>query len=83
MQKDPYYCLQCGHKGEHDGIIGIMTPCGECGSQFIMPLASMHIVELESMDELEAYLRGEAPKSQKRKHLKLLPGGPDENEKKG
>lgn len=72
-EKDPYYCIVCGHEGEVEGIIGIDTPCGKCGSVLIVPLNSVYIMQMDDIAELAEMLGElENPKKAKR-HLTLVP----------
>jgi hypothetical protein len=73
---DPYYCLNCNHKGNHEGIIQISTPCENCGSLLIVPIASLHLFEMESLSmSLPELLAQEQEYKgwRGKKHLKVVP----------
>lgn len=80
---DPYYCIVCGHQGEHQGIIGMDTPCDKCGSLLIVPLSSVYIMNMDEFQDLADMFQGmDEPK---KRHLSLVPPVEegDTNEKKG
>lgn len=78
MNIDPYYCIVCGHQGEHEGIIGIDTPCDKCGSLLIVPLSSMYIVSMDDFQELADMFQEPKPK----RHLSLVPSPETDDETK-
>jgi hypothetical protein len=69
MEKEPYYCVSCGHKGMHEGIICVTTPCEKCESLLIVPLNSVFVLNLEDLQELADLLEDTKPKS---RHLTLV-----------
>lgn len=85
MSHDPYYCLSCQHKAAHEGIITILSECHRCGSLLIVPLACMHIMDMQSLSASLPSLIAEDVayrKRQGKRHLKLVQSEEVANETK-
>lgn len=84
MHKDPYFCLSCNDKGYINGIITILSPCNRCGSLLILPLASLHMIEIHALQQSLPTLLAEERQYRKwtgRKHLRVVPNQDDDSEK--
>lgn len=74
--QDPYFCISCGHKGVHNGIIQITTPCEKCNSILIVPLASLHLMDIDALSISIPELLAEEERYKNwrgRKHLRVVP----------
>jgi hypothetical protein len=82
MELEPYFCLSCRHEGVNKGIIQIITPCEKCGSLLIVPLASMHLLDIDALSQSLPELLLEDAEYRKlvgKRHLKLVPPMPVES----
>lgn len=74
--KDEYFCINCNHKGSVDGIITLLTPCERCDSLLIVPIASVHMFQLEDLVMSMPTLVAEESQYRKwrgKKHLRVVP----------
>lgn len=75
MLLDPYYCLSCHHKGVNKGLITILSECEKCQSLLIVPIASMHVLDIDALSMSLPSLLAEDRQYRQRKgkrHLKLV-----------
>lgn len=86
MQKDAYFCLNCNHKGSVNGIITMLTPCEKCDSLLIVPVASMHLLEIDRLTQSLPALIAEDSQYKRwkgKKHLRIVPSDADAVTKNG